>query len=165
MKRALFYCVVIISLAFAIVSCWSKIPAGQQKVEDDLRETIFLKQLKDLPEGTEEDLVYFIRIYRNEKETDPSDEFMVRLKNRQPKLKKYSQCYIDSSKGRAVFDKDTNQKGAILTVEEIKWLSNNKVDVSWSYYRAGKWGKRASEVYELRDNKWVFVETIRAWVF
>ncbi len=96
--------------------------------ENDIREVVFRYQLEHW-----KSTVVCLAVGKNP--TDPSDEFMKRFDDHQPRLRKASECSTDGLKG--VTEKSTGKHGVVLRVTAIKWISDKKVEVTGGYYQDG----------------------------
>ena len=85
------------------------------------------------------------------RDAGPSDEFMRRFAD-MPHVRKFSQA---NKRGDGVTDKQTGERGIILDVHRLEWISNGEVKVGVGTYAWG-WGQSGSVCRVVHENgKWV----------
>ncbi len=82
---------------------------------------------------------------------DPSDEFMSRFRGRTPSVKKASQAKIGDL---AVIDKTTGQRGVVFTLSDLKWISDQAVEVTCNVYMAGLSSYTSKYTLSRKKNQW-----------
>ncbi|MBM4038621.1 MAG: M56 family metallopeptidase [Planctomycetes bacterium] len=110
--------------------------ARRAKAEDDIREAVFRHKLSG-----RFDFVHFLSVGKDG--GDPTDEFMKRLADLGPNVKKVSQStwVMDTVRNKEtdaewvrprIKDKETGERGRILRVTEIKWVSDTEAEAEGS---------------------------------
>ncbi len=94
---------------------------------------------------------------------DPSDELMRRFKDNNPPVKKYSQ--METSKESGEFkDKETGERGALMSIDRIRWLSESEVEVEGACGSGATMGEGAKYLMARERGHWVIKESKRMWV-
>ena len=115
--------------------------------EENIIELVFRHQIEE--EGKSEGVAVFF-LSRGE-DTDPSDEFMRRFVD-MPGVRKFSQ---GNKRGDGVTDKRTGERGVILKVHRIEWISDAEVKVGTGTYAWGM-GQSGYVCRVGRDNgRWI----------
>jgi hypothetical protein len=87
---------------------------------------------------------------------------MKRFQERQPPVKKVSQC--TASAGEGVKDNETGERGLIFRVGAIDWLSRDEVEVEGGYYEAGL--SASGNIYSVvrEGTRWVVKADRMLWI-
>jgi hypothetical protein len=115
--------------------------------EENIMEAVFRYQIAEerSPEGKG---VIFLSVAQD---MDPSDDFMRRLAE-MPVVRKISQA---NKRGDGVTDKQTGERGIILDVHRLEWISDAEVRVAVGTYAWG-WGQSGSVCRVVHQtDKWV----------
>src|ERR1035437_592052 len=92
---------------------------------------------------------------------DPSDDFMSRFRDYQPKAEKASMAYHDNSASRQVRHKATNQAGALVRVHKLTMRMDGIVQVDLGYDMFALGGGNDSLILSRVDRGWSFKQEIR----
>lgn len=131
----------------------------RQTQTDDIREAVLRNQLTHVTSGSKTDNeVYFLSV--GEKHEDPSDDFVKRLAKFKVLIRKASES--ERRHGRVV-DKKTGEKGAILSVTSIRWISDNEVEVDCSYDQGVRAASGFSVTVKEDNGKWSVTREKRTW--
>jgi hypothetical protein len=104
--------------------------------------------------------VYFISV--NGK--DPTDEFLKRLQDIPRNLKKASQAKQTKRFPGWVVDKKTKAPGIVFSANEIRWRSDDEVEVEGGYHCGGLCA--AGDVFAVgfADGKWKVLSVRMKWI-
>ena len=99
---------------------------------------------------------YFLRFNKD----DPSPEFLARFEGHSPRVLPASQAQVlntpDVFRTKVgVIHKQHGGIGLILTIREIEWISDSKVEVDWIYYRHMLNSSLHTATLQFVNNKWV----------
>jgi hypothetical protein len=135
-------------LLFAFSSLGFAADKPRESQTDDIREAVFRWQFDHNASGQQKKAqAYFLGV--DDKDADPTDEFMKRFADHKPPVRKASACSADAGKG--VRDKKTGEKGLIFRVRKIEWKSDTEVAVKGGYYEAGL--SASSNTYTVKKEK------------
>ena len=101
---------------------------------------------------------FFISVDSN----DPPEEFMTKFVSEKPKVLPASLADGDAMSG--VSHKELGGRGLIFGINEIKWLSKTKVEVSWWYYESSTSGSGNTATLQLKDGKWIVTDDQMHWI-
>jgi hypothetical protein len=95
------------------------------------------------------------------KESNPSDELMIRFAGHKPVVKKVSEAV---HKGGGVLDKKTGKKSIIFQVTSIQWLGETEAEVEGGYYEGNL--SSSGNVYRViyENKEWVVKEDKMKWI-
>lgn len=115
--------------------------------EDNVAEVVFLHHIEESQEYGSHKLYFLSR----GEDMDPSEEFMLRFDSQPFHVKRVSQG-VKAPDG--VEDKETKERGCILSINRIAWVSDSEAQVSLSEY-AWSWGQAGYSCRVVRENgKW-----------
>ena len=92
---------------------------------------------------------------------DPDDAFMKRFAGDKPRVAKRSES-IESPEG--VKDKTTGETGLVFNVDDIRWLSDEEVQVSGGYFEAGLSASGNTYHLKKRKGKWAVESEQMRWI-
>ena len=131
---------------------------------EDIQETVFRHQFGDdsstrpSPFG-----VYFLSVTdKHGKGADPSAEFLERFAGGKVRVVGVSHRKASAEKG--VHDTKTGELGLIYSVDKIRWISKNEVEVTGGYYGAGLAASGNTYTLEKKAGKWVVVKDVLNWI-
>jgi hypothetical protein len=148
----------LIALMVTLVLCGcSSSPhvSTQLSEEDQIWETVFRYQFDYNASGLGKAAnVYFLSV---EGYNDPSPVLLKQFDGHLPPVKPVSASVLEPGTAQ-VLDRDSGLPGLIFWIEEIRWLSDDKVEVEGGYEEASESGSR--NVYQLwkDDGCWEVVE-------
>ena len=95
---------------------------------------------------------------------DPSDTFVKRLRDIHRIVRKVSASEISKTPRTPVVDRVSGQRGIIFAADEIRWLSDDSVQVKGGYYCDGLCA--AGIVFEVsrEGDKWVVKNKKLRWI-
>lgn len=119
--------------------------------ENDIREAVFRYQFRHNASILgQKAAVYCLSIGENG--ADPSDEFMRRFTGLKQRVRKVSECNIDSYSG--VVEKRTGKRGLLLGARDIKWISGTEVQVAGGYFEDGLSATHNTYTLRKTQGKW-----------
>lgn len=122
----------------ALVAVLAALSAGSLVIfvheKDSIFETVFRYQMDHLVATHSSEKVNAYFLCTDDK--DPSTALLRRLRGRVPPVKRYSEC-TQEEQGMIVRDRQTGQRGVILDVSELHWLSPHRVEVAAADIRNG----------------------------
>jgi len=130
------------------VSC-AKEPEFSAKQKDDIREVVLRWLLPDTKQRYGES-VYFLRV----DDHDPSKGLLARFQGLGASVKPAS-ASKRLKKLMQVVDRKTNEKGAILFVDQIKRISDTKAVMEGGYIGNGRAAAFYDFAVELKKGKWL----------
>ena len=92
---------------------------------------------------------------------DPSDEILNYFIDNQPPVKPFSKSKRSIS---GVFDIDTNERGLLFYVGEIKWLSSNQVEFEGGYFESGISSSCNTYYLLYKNGNWMVINKIMRWI-
>ena len=137
-----------VTVVLAVCGCSSSPHVSTQLSEEDqIREAVFRHQFEYNASGLGKAAnVYFLSV---EGYNDPSPLLLKQFDGHLPPVKPASAS--GSEPGTAqVLDRDSGLPGLIFWIEEIRWVSDDKVEVEGGYEEASESGSR--NVYHLRKD-------------
>lgn len=93
---------------------------------------------------------------------DPSEEFIARFANRKPIVLPSSLAVASADKG--VLHKETKKRGLIFSIDDIEWVSDTEVKVSWGYYEAGLSASGNTATLQLEGKEWKVTGDQMHWI-
>lgn len=115
--------------------------------EDNITEVVFLHHIEE-SQKDESQMLYFLSRGEN---IDLSDDFMLRFNSQPFSVRRVSQS-VKVEDG--VEDKETKERGLILSIHRIEWVSNSEVQVGLSEH-AWAWGLAGYSCRVVLENgKW-----------
>ena len=148
--------------ALLAVLMWLAVPGQGRAAEltsadkDAIRELLIRHYLEDWREPP----LVFLEF---DKDTDPPDAFIKRLADIKLRIRQASKSKIVDSKNsssQAVFDKDTNEPGALIGVSGVKLLGEGKAEVKGSVYKGRLWGYGGTIIVKKADGRWKISEEV-----
>jgi hypothetical protein len=131
--------------------------------EENVKEVVFRLQIEH---GRVDDIYYLSFTSIDSKtnkliDSDPSGEFIHRFNGLPQKVKPVSQCdLIDFF----VKDKITGEKGIILRIRSVSWLSETEALIESSSYRGPLDAGGINYKVQFQNNKWKIVSSEAMWV-
>jgi len=104
--------------------------------------------------------VYFLGV--GDKATDPSDEFMKRLADHKPPVRKASASHFVLGKG--LLNTKTGERGLAFRATTIKWISDTEVEVSGGYYEAELSSSGNTYTVKKENGKWKVTKEKMDWI-
>lgn len=104
--------------------------------------------------------VYFLSFGSSKMtDADPPSQFMTRFRGHELQVRPVSQSTSDVARG--VCDKETGERGIILRVGRVVWMSGTEIQVRGGYYSNGV--SAATSLYQatLEDGRWEVTEVRR----
>lgn len=140
----------------------------QLSVEDSIREAVFRHQFGHNASGQQQTAnIYFISVMTLDdstvywKNSDPSDELLNQFTGNVPPVKPFSECTRSIS---GVFDKESGQRGLLFQVGEIKWNTDDQVQVEGGYYEAGLSASGNTYYLKYIDGQWTVTRDVMHWI-
>ncbi len=159
MKNTMFLSLMI-CLAFA--GCSPDKPVGSQlSREDQIREAVFRYQFEFNASGLGKAAnAYFLSVGDHK---DPSPELLKQFEAHHPVVKPVSASTLESGTAQ-VLDKETGLPGLIFRVTEIRWLSDDEVEVDGGYEEASE--SATGNTYRVVKEAagWAVVECQMLWI-
>lgn len=102
---------------------------------------------------------------------DPPDEFLKRFDDLKLKLRPVSAARHPEpfekespNRYRGIEDPETGRRSSVHSAKVKEWVSENKVRVEVGVTSGPLSGSGGTDIYELRDGKWVWTRRERGWV-
>jgi hypothetical protein len=159
MKRTISGWFCLATFACACLAETNSPPSLTQADRDDICETVFKHYAKSGRFVT--DLIFLCM----PGVADPTDSFMTRFRDYQPKAEKVSMASRDDSPGRQVRHKVTRQAGAIVYIAELTTQTNGTVRVRMGYDIFALGGGNDSFVLSRSNSLWSVTQEIRGVVY
>lgn len=141
----------LILLAFACAAFGAATDISRQADERNVQEAAITYLLTHNSAGLEKRAkAYYLGI--GLKTADPSDEFLKRFTNQKPPVKKRSAASVNPDKG--VLDKQTGERGAILRLYDVKWISESEAELEAGFYEIGNRGYKSTYTVKKENGKW-----------
>jgi hypothetical protein len=139
-------------------------PALQSSFQDDIREAVFRYQFEHGWPLEFPPVAYFLAIEGRSRasDRDPDDAFMSRFDGHQPPTLKAS--LVTDRVIEGVTHRDTGERGLILRVTEITWITGAEVTVEGSIYQSGAGAEGHEYRVVLDGGRWTVVEDVPTWV-
>ena len=95
--------------------------------------------------------------------SDPSPQLLKQFDDHRPPVKPVSASVLEAGTAQ-VLDRESGLPGLIFTIREIRWLSDDEVEVEGGYEEASESG--AGNVYRLKKEggRWKVVEAQMLWI-
>ena len=142
--------------------------SSQLSVEDSIREAVFRHQFEYNASGQQQTAqIYFISVMTLDDSTgywkngDPSDALLKQFTDNVPPVKPFSKCTYSIS---GVFDKESGERGLLFQVGEIKWNTNDQVQVEGGYYEAGLSASGNTYYLKYMDKQWTVTRDVMHWI-
>jgi len=154
----LILCLMIIATGFA---------AGEDRASqvDDIREAAFRYQFRKNASGLQQKAkVYFlsVRNAQDEKNHDPDEAFMKRFADHKPRVAKASEAHASSEGG--VRDMKTGERGLLFDLGEIRWISDDTVEIDGGYYEGGLSASGNTYFLKKKTGKWIVERDRMHWI-
>jgi hypothetical protein len=94
-------------------------------------------------------------------DSDPSDQFLSRFTFNAPPVRKFSKCNIALE---GVFDKLTNERGALFRVGPITMLDSVHAEAQAGYFVGGLGGSGDILQLQKTDSAWVVIKDLVRWI-
>jgi hypothetical protein len=121
--------------------------------EDDIREAVFRHQFEHNASGQQKTAhAYCLAILVNDKDSDPSEQFMKRFVHHKPPVRKWSACHWTSVE---VVENRTGRSALIFSVSKIDWTSDTEVTVGGGYEEANVSSSGNAYTVKKQNGKWV----------
>ncbi len=140
---------------------------GQKVVSEGelkIMEAVYRYQIAHCTESDTSNRVFFVGIYDGKTEKNPSDQLLDKLKDIEPKIKKYSDMDRSGNNNQFV-DKQTGQPAVLLSIEKLKWIGDAEAEVLGSCGFA-EWAAHGYRYRVVLDNtRWRVDAVNPTWVF
>lgn len=127
----------VVSLVIILLCRCSAAEPGESlaQVEDDVREAVFRYQFEfNVSGGRESASAFFLSFEEGE---DPEPEFLHRFADHRPAVKPVSASTLEPGTAQ-ILDQSTGLPGLIFRIDEIRWLSDDQVEVDGGYDEASE---------------------------
>jgi len=158
--------IVFISLLFFCtihIKCKESPTEPSLSVDDAIREVVFRNELTHDIQTS----VVFLSLIQLDStgntagKSDPSQDLMVRFKDNNPPVKRYSQSRFDSSR---YVDIETGKQGVLLFAYPLQWQSTTNVQVDVGVYDAPLNGMGSRYFLHKESYNWI-IDSLRVlWV-
>jgi hypothetical protein len=131
--------------------------------EENVKEVVFRIQIKNRNDNRIFYLAY-TSIDSESKEliyNDPSSEFIHRFDDLPQKVKAFSKCVLSDF---GVKDKITGERGIILRISSIRWLSETEAFVEAGSYMGPTGASGVKYRVQFQGKKWIVVSSKAMWI-
>jgi hypothetical protein len=152
--------VLALMLAFRGCSSGSEVVAELSE-EDSIREAVYRYQFENNVSGQRENAnAYYLSL---EGGSDPSDQLLRQFEGHTPPVKPVSASTLEAGTA-LVLDQESGLPGLIFDVGEIRWLSDDEVEVEGGYEEASE--SASGGVFRLRKEagRWQVVASQMLWI-
>ena len=139
-----------------------------ESIEDEIYKTVFKYQFEHNDSGQQQNTnIYFLSIMTYSDSagrlihSDPNDNILNYFIDNQPPVKRFSKCKRSIS---GVFDIDTNERGLLFYISEIKWISSNQIEVKGGYFESGISSAGYTYYVKYLNGEWVVIKKILIWI-
>lgn len=146
-------------LVAPFTSCRSSDTAARIASERDICEAVFRYQFTHNASGQQTNAGVFFLSMTN---ADPDDSFMNRFAGDTPPVKKASLASSDTR--TIVMDPETKANGLILQIENIRWITEEKVEVDGGYFEAGDSSSGNTYYLEKQKGRWIVIKDGMHWI-
>jgi hypothetical protein len=154
----------VLALVMALVVCGcSPNPqvAAQLSEEDKIREAVFWYQFEFNVSGLGKTAnAYFLSV---EGGSDPSPQLLKQFDGHRPLVKPVSASMLEAGTAQ-VLDRESELPGLVFRIMEIRWLSDEEVEVEGGYEEASESGAGNMYRLEREGGHWEVVESQMLWV-
>ncbi len=127
---------------------FSRVPADRINQEDDIREAVFRYRIELMQDSG----IFFLSIDGK----DPSDSFMTRFADLKSGVKKDSGSYVKKEPFPGwLRDRSTDEKAVSFFVDDISWISLDRVEVRGGKYCGGLCADAGIYRVVKRNDHWV----------
>jgi hypothetical protein len=139
-------------LLLTIASASLAVDNDRSSQEDDIRETVFRHQFDHNASGQQKSAhAYCLAVLVDNKDSDPSHQFIRRFAHHKPPVRKASACHWDSIK---VVENRTGRPALIFRVSRIGWISDTEVTVDGGYEEGNVSASANTYTVTNRNGKW-----------
>lgn len=129
--------------------------------EDQIRETVFRYQFEFNASGLGDAAnAYFLSVEGNK---DPNAELLKRFEGHRPPVKPVSASTLEPGTAQ-VLDRESGLPGLTFRITEIRWLTDNEVEVDGGYEEASESGSGNTYSVVKRRGHWEVVGRQMLWV-
>lgn len=144
--------VLVILLLLVIVPSGFTIDTDRSSQEDDIREAVFRYQFDHNASGLQKRAHAFcLVIGLDDKNSDPSDQFMKRFAHHKPAVRKASSCHWNSIQ---VVENRTGRAALVFWCSKITWVSDIEVSVDGGYEEGNVSASSSTYTVRKQNGKW-----------
>jgi hypothetical protein len=136
--------------------------------ENDIREVVFRYQFGNNESGQQQSTkIYFISVMSKPDSSaswiygDPDPELLRRFDGNVPLVKPYSLCTLSVF---GVFDRESGQRGLLFRTSEIRWISDDEVEVDGGYFEGGLSASGNTYYLKRENGRWVVTRDVLHWI-
>ena len=153
----------VVSLVLLLLCRCSAAEQGESlsRTGDDIREAVFRHQFEFNASGWRESASAYYLSFEEGK--DPGPEFLHRFADHRPVVKPVSASTLEPGTSQ-ILDKSTGLPGLVFRIDEIRWLSDDRVEVDGGYDEASE--SATGNTYRLvkESGRWVVSDVEMHWI-
>ncbi len=132
------------------------------RTEDDIRDAVFRYQMRHNASALQQKTgAFYLSINTLGFDRSPSDGFIARFRGCKPPVRGVACCIAEAD---GVRDRRTGDKGIVLRVGRIRWVSSTEVDVDGGYFEGGVSASGNTYRVVKRGLRWVVVKNTMLWI-
>jgi hypothetical protein len=137
-------------------------------IQDIIREAVFRYQFQHNASGQQQTAkIFFLSViilddstgYRTN--SNPSLDILRHFNNNVPPVKSFSECTLSVN---GVFDIKTGESGLLFQIGDIRWISEEQVEVDGGYFEAGLSASGNTYYVERKNGQWIVMRDVMHWI-